>query len=525
MSLPPNPHPIEVFRCALVQQIPTFFFSRMNRSACILAIDQGTTSSRAIVFDDSGNILAKAQKEFSQIYPADGLVEHDPEEIWQTTSAVCREALSAYGGDVTAVGITNQRETIVVWDRATGIPIHNAIVWQDRRTAAMCTQLRDQNLEGWVQERTGLLLDPYFTATKLRWLLDHVEGARQRAEQGALAAGTIDSFLLWRLTGGQVHATDATNASRTLLFNIHSQQWDPDLLALFDIPDAILPEVRNSADDYGCTSAEVLGAVIPILGIAGDQHAALIGQACIHAGMMKSTYGTGCFALLNTGTQAIASNHRLLTTIGYRIEGKVHYALEGSVFNAGATVQWLRDSLGVIESAAETADYAAASAKYCNVIFVPAFTGLGAPHWDPHARGAIYGLTRDSGPAELVRAALEAVGYQSAELLDAMVGDSAAAITALRVDGGMAQNDWMLQFLADITGMDVERPTVIETTALGAARLAALGAGVLDSLEDLAGRWQLDRRFHPQMSATKRRALVSNWTRALQTTRSFGAPG
>lgn len=496
----------------------------MNRSTYILAIDQGTTSSRAIVFDNNGNALAKAQKALPQIYPANGLVEHDPEKIWQTTCAVCRQALSACGGNVTAVGITNQRETIVVWDRATGVPIHNAIVWQDRRTAETCTQLRDRNLEGWVNERTGLLLDPYFTATKLGWLLDHVDGARQRAEQGELAAGTIDSFLLWRLTGGQMHATDATNASRTLLFNIHSQEWDPDLLALFDIPGAILPEVKNSADDYGCTSAEVLGSAIPILGIAGDQHAALIGQACVHAGMMKSTYGTGCFALLNTGTQAIASSHRLLTTIGYRIEGKVHYALEGSIFNAGTTVQWLRDSLGVIESAAETADHAATSANHGGVIFVPAFTGLGAPHWDPHARGTIYGLTRDSGPAELARAALEAVGYQSAELLDAMSGDSGATITTLRVDGGMAKNDWMLQFLANITGVDVERPAVIETTALGAARLAALGAGILNSLEGVAEDWQLERRFHSQMSSTERHTLVSSWTRAVQNTRSFGAP-
>ena len=507
-----------------VQQRPQPFFIRMNRPSYILAIDQGTTSSRAIVFDNNGNAVAKAQNELPQIYPANGLVEHDPEKIWETTCAVCRQALSACDSNVTAIGITNQRETIVVWDRATGVPIHNAIVWQDRRTAETCTQLRDRNLEGWVNERTGLLLDPYFTATKLGWLLDHVDGARQRAEQGDLAAGTIDSFLLWRLTGGQMHATDATNASRTLLFNIHSQQWDPDLLALFDIPDAILPEVKNSADDYGCTSAEVFGSAIPILGIAGDQHAALIGQACVHAGMMKSTYGTGCFALLNTGTQAIASSHRLLTTIGYRIEGKVHYALEGSIFNAGTAVQWLRDSLGVIESAAESADHAEASATHGDVIFVPAFTGLGAPHWDPHARGTIYGLTRDSGPADLARAALEAVGYQSAELLDAMAGDSATTITTLRVDGGMAKNDWMLQFLANITGVDVERPTVIETTALGAARLAALGAGTLNSLEGVAKHWQLERRFHPQMSSTERHALVSSWARAVHNTRSFGSP-
>jgi glycerol kinase len=495
----------------------------MSQPPYILAIDQGTTSSRAIVFDNNGNAVAKAQNELPQIYPANGLVEHDPEKIWQTTCAVCRQALSACDGNVTAIGITNQRETIVVWDRATGVPIHNAIVWQDRRTAETCTQLRDRNLEGWINKRTGLLLDPYFTATKLGWLLDHVDGARQRAEQGELAAGTIDSFLLWRLTDGQIHATDATNASRTLLFNIHSQQWDPDLLSLFDIPGAILPEVKNSADDYGCTSAGVLGSAIPILGIAGDQHAALIGQACVHAGMIKSTYGTGCFALLNTGTQAVTSNHRLLTTIGYRIEGKVHYALEGSIFNTGTTVEWLRDSLGVIKSAAETADHAAASANHGDAIFVPAFTGLGAPHWDPHARGTIYGLTRDSGPAELARAALEAVGYQSAELLDAMAGDSAATITTLRVDGGMAKNDWMLQFLANITGVHVERPTVIETTALGAARLAALGAGILNSLEGIAKDWQLERRFHPQMSSTERHMLVSRWARAVQNTRSFGA--
>ncbi|MBO68678.1 MAG: glycerol kinase [Acidiferrobacteraceae bacterium] len=492
----------------------------MNKSDNILAIDQGTTSSRAVVFDQNGQILSQTQKELLQIYPANGLVEHNANEIWRTTYEVARGAIDLCNAKVSAIGITNQRETVVAWDRETGVPIHNAIVWQDRRTAATCKTLISENLEPMVRERTGLLLDPYFTATKLRWLLDNVSGARTLAERGLIAAGTIDSFLLWRLTGGRLHATDATNASRTLLFNIHTQKWDSALLELFEIPEAILPQVKNSADDFGYTDTELFGKAIPILGVVGDQQAALIGQGCVHSGMIKSTYGTGCFTLLNTGNKLIYSNNRLLTTVGYRIDNSVCYALEGSIFNAGTTIKWLRDTLGVIGSASETAELAAISSKHSGVVFVPAFTGLGAPHWDPNARGAIYGLTRDTGPSELVRAALEALGYQSAELLSSMQHDG-AEITRLRVDGAMAQNEWMLQFLADITGKDVEKPAMVETTALGAARLASLYAGVISSVEELDGRWELDCRYRPQLPLSERQKLLHNWKKAVESTISF----
>lgn len=494
----------------------------MKRSNHILAIDQGTTSSRAVIFDQDGRILSQAQRELLQIYPANGLVEHNADEIWRTTYEVAKGAVDLCNAKVSAIGITNQRETVVAWNRETGIPIHNAIVWQDRRTAATCEALINQNLEAMVRERTGLLLDPYFTATKLQWLLDNISGARKLAERGLIAAGTIDSFLLWRLTSGRTHATDATNASRTLLFNIHTQQWDSELLELFNIPETILPHVKDSADDFGYTDAELFGETIPILSVAGDQHAALIGQGCIRSGMIKSTYGTGCFTLLNTGNKAIYSKNRLLTTIGYRIDNSVHYALEGSIFNAGTTIKWLRDTLAIIESTSETSELAAHSSKHSGVVFVPAFTGLGAPYWDPNARGAIYGLTRTTGPSELVRAALESLGYQSAELLSSMQRDG-AEITRLRVDGGMTQNDWMLQFLADITGKDVEKPVMIEATALGAAGLASLYAGVISSIEEMDERWELDCRYRPQLPFSERQELLCKWDKAVQSTISFSA--
>ena len=486
----------------------------------ILSIDQGTTSSRAIVFDVDGSVRSSAQKEIEQIYPKNGWVEHDPEEIWNTTIQVCQEALAQCNGSVSGIGITNQRETIVLWDRKTGIPLANAIVWQDRRTAQICAQLRAQNFEDLIIEKTGLLLDPYFSATKLCWLLDNVEGARKRAEKGELAAGTIDSFLLWRLTGGKLHATDATNASRTSLFNIHKQKWDADLMGIFRVPDIILPEVKDSADDYGYSIPKLLGKAIPILGVAGDQHAALIGQACINPGMVKSTYGTGGFVLVNTGTKILRSKHRLLTTLSYRIGGNVQYAIEGSIFNTGTAVQWMRDNLQFIKSADETEAYARNSVDD-RIMFVPSFTGLGAPHWNPNARGAIYGLTRDTTPADIIRAALESVGYQSADLLNAMRIDIAGAIKTLRVDGGMSKNDWMLQFLANVTGVTVERSKVMETTGLGVAFLVSLQAGIINSLEDLDQLWDNDKIFEPNISTKKRQTLLENWALAIKSTQTF----
>ena len=486
----------------------------------ILSIDQGTTSSRAIVFDVDGSVRSSAQKEIEQIYPKNGWVEHDPEEIWNTTIQVCQEALAQCNGSVSGIGITNQRETIVLWDRKTSIPLANAIVWQDRRTAQICAQLRAQNFEDLIIEKTGLLLDPYFSATKLCWLLDNVEGARKRAEKGELAAGTIDSFLLWRLTGGKLHATDATNASRTSLFNIHKQKWDADLMGIFRVPDIILPEVKDSADDYGYSIPKLLGKAIPILGVAGDQHAALIGQACINPGMVKSTYGTGGFVLVNTGTKILRSKHRLLTTLSYRIGGNVQYAIEGSIFNTGTAVQWMRDNLQFIKSADETEAYARNSVDD-RIMFVPSFTGLGAPHWNPNARGAIYGLTRDTTPADIIRAALESVGYQSADLLNAMRIDIAGAIKTLRVDGGMSKNDWMLQFLANVTGVTVERSKVMETTGLGVAFLVSLQAGIINSLEDLDQLWDNDKIFEPNISTKKRQTLLENWALAIKSTETF----
>lgn len=494
----------------------------------ILAIDQGTTSSRAIVFRDNATIAGVGQQEFAQHYPQSGWVEHEPEDIWQTTLATCRSALAAAGitaADLAGIGITNQRETSLIWDRATGQPIHRAIVWQDRRTAALCNRLKKAGHERMVTRRTGLLLDPYFSATKIAWMLDHVPGARRRAERGELAFGTIDTFLLWRLTGGTAHATDATNASRTLLFNIHSGTWDKDLLKLFRVPAALLPEVKDCAAEFGTTQADLLGHAVPVLGIAGDQHAATIGQACFEPGMMKSTYGTGCFALLNTGTTPVASRRRLLTTIAYQLDGKRTYALEGSIFIAGAAVQWLRDGLGIIETSAESGRLAAEADPNQSVILVPAFVGLGAPHWDAHARGAIYGLTRGSGPKELAQAALDSVCFQTVDLINAMRADWTAARgadTVLRVDGGMTASDWTMQRLADLIDAPVDRPVVTETTALGAAYLAGYRAGVFPAPEVFARTWVGERRFTPSMPEALQRAKLKAWKDAVRRTLSVG---
>lgn len=480
----------------------------------ILAIDQGTTSSRAIVFDRLGHIAHLSQHEFSQHYPADGWVEHDPEEIWRTTIDACAEVVQAAADnnlDIRGVGITNQRETTLVWDRETGVPVYNAIVWQDRRTADRCEEIRNLGHAETIAARTGLLLDAYFSASKIGWILDNIGGARKRAENGELAFGTIDSFLIWRLTNGEVHATDATNASRTMLFNIHSQQWDETLLEIFNIPRSLLPDVRDSAADYGSISPQLPGKSLPIGGVVGDQQGALVGQACFDAGMLKSTYGTGCFMVMNTGSEPVTSANRLLTTIGYRINGKVTYALEGSIFNAGTAIQWLRDDLGLFGDVSMIDDLVHNTWNNGGVYMVPAFTGLGAPHWDPHARGAITGLTRDSGPGHLIRAALEAVCYQSQELVQAMSSDSNRKITNLRVDGGMVANDWMLEFLANIIDTNVEKPEVTETTALGAAYLAGLQLGVYESLDEIADLWRMASRFVPEMEAEHRQRLIEGW--------------
>ena len=494
-------------------------------SQYLLAIDQGTTSSRAIVFSAQGLPVTSAQQEFKQYFPKDGWVEHDGEEIWLTTLKVCRESLQNSGlqaSEIAAIGITNQRETTLVWDAATGTPIHPAIVWQDRRTADYCAGLKEKGHEAAVAAKTGLLIDPYFSATKIRWILDTVPGARERAERGELRFGTVDSFLLWRLTDGRSHKTDATNASRTLLFNIHSQQWDQELLDLFEIPRSLLPEVLDCAADFGTTTAELLGAAIPVLGMAGDQQAALIGQACFQPGMVKSTYGTGCFMIQNTGTTPVASQHRLLTTVGYRLKGQTTYAVEGSIFVAGAAVQWLRDGIKLISHARDTEALAEATGDACGVSLVPAFTGLGAPYWDPRARGAIFGLTRDTGIKEIVTAGLQSVCYQTCDLLEAMRQDGAAAPSALRVDGGMVVNNWVMQFLADILGVPVERPEVTETTALGVAYLAGLQLGLYASLDDIARMWHRDRRFEPRMGEAHRTRLYEGWLDAVKRVRSEG---
>ncbi len=489
----------------------------------ILAIDQGTTSTRAMVFDRAMRPIATAQQEIPQLYPAPGLVEHDPEAIWSTTLATMRAAVAQAGmrvQEVAALGITNQRETTVIWDRATGRPIHNAIVWQDRRTAETCAGLRRRGHEPMISARTGLLLDPYFSATKIAWILDHVEGAREAARAGRLAFGTVDSFLLWRLTGGKVHTTDATNAARTLLMDIRGGSWDAELCELFAVPTALLPQIRDCAGLFGST--DVLGVPISIRGMAGDQQAATVGQGCFAPGMMKSTYGTGCFALLNTGDEPVRSRNRLLTTIAYQLGGRRTYALEGAIFVAGAAVQWLRDALKLIVAAPDVNALAAAADPAEQVYLVPAFVGLGAPWWDAHARGALYGLTRKSGVPELARAALEAVGYQTRDLLEAMRADwpAAATATVLRVDGGMAASDVSMQFLADILGVPVDRPAVMETTALGAAYLAGYAAGVCPDLPGFAAMWKRERRFQPGMDAATRERKWSGWRDAVERTLS-----
>jgi len=490
----------------------------MAKDALLLALDQGTTSTRAILFDRHGTPLASAQREFPQYYPADGWVEHDPEEIWRDTVTVLRQVLDEAGVTAAAVaglGITNQRETTLVWERASGRPIHRAIVWQDRRTADHCRQLIDAGHQPLVQARTGLVLDAYFSATKLSWLLDQVPGARVAAERGALCFGTIDSFLLFRLTGGRVHATDATNASRTLLYDIHRQAWDEELLALFRVPRALLPEVRDSNAAFGVTEPALLGGGVTIGGIAGDQQAAAIGQACLTPGMVKSTYGTGCFALINTGETPVQSHNRLLATVAARIDGRTTYALEGSIFVAGAAIKWLRDQLGIITHAAETDSLATRVPDSHGIYLVPAFVGLGAPWWDPAARAAIFGLTLDAGPAHIARAALEAVAYQTRDLTDAMAADWPTGAQALRVDGGMAANDWLCQFLADILDRPVERPAVLETTALGAAYLAGLQAGLLADTGAIAQAWRCQRRFEPRLAPARRTQLLAGWQDAV----------
>ncbi|KDE20410.1 glycerol kinase [Acetobacter aceti 1023] len=494
----------------------------MSKQDCVLAIDQGTTSTRSIVFDRNAQELAAAREEFPQHYPKAGWVEHCPEDIWNDVISTARAALEKSGAAdrVAGIGITNQRETIVVWERATGKPIHRAIVWQDRRTANVCQKLRDEGAETLVRERTGLLLDPYFSATKLAWLLDNVPQARARAEKGELAFGTIDSFILWRLTGGKVHATDVTNAARTMLFDIHRQQWDEDLLRLFRVPAALLPEVKDSSCIYGETDPELLGRSIPIAGIAGDQQAAMVGQACFTPGMAKATYGTGCFLLLNTGDKPVTSRNRMLTTIAYRINGKTTYALEGSIFVAGAAIKWLRDGLHLITHASQTDDMATRVPDSHGVYMVPGFVGLGAPHWDPDARGLICGLTLDSSAAHIARAALESVAYQTLDLVTAMMQDGGGTTDSIRVDGGMSANDWYCQFLADMLQAKVERPRNVETTALGAGFLAGIATGVWDSERTVASEWARGALFEPKMDNEQRRTMIAGWHQAVKRTLS-----
>ncbi len=488
----------------------------------ILAIDQGTTSSRAIVFNDQFEIIASAQQEFEQFFPQSGWVEHDAEEIWSTTLTTCKQALEKSGiasTDIAAIGITNQRETTIIWDRDTGKPIHKAIVWQDRRTADFCRDLRDKGHEPMVTAKTGLLLDSYFSGTKINWILNHVEGASEKAKAGKLAFGTVDTFILWRLTNGRQHATDATNASRTMLYNIHENQWDNELLQLLDIPVQLLPQVKDSSDNFGVSEQSLLGGAIPVCGIAGDQQAALVGQACFKPGMIKSTYGTGCFMILNTGATPVASNNQLLTTIGYRLDGVTSYALEGSIFVAGAAVQWMRDSMGLIETASETGKLARQADVNQDVYLVPAFTGLGAPHWDPDARGAIFGITRATGPAEIARAALESVCYQTRDLLEAMQGDwPDMGDTVLRVDGGMVASNYTMQFLADIMNAPVDRPAILETTALGVAYLAGLYLGIFPPPDEIGTAWKQDKRFEPSMDVETRARKYKGWQDAISRT-------
>jgi glycerol kinase len=490
----------------------------------VLALDQGTTSSRAIVFDLEGRPLAQAQQEFTQHFPQPGLVEHDPLEIWQSQLQTAREAIRRSGvapTEIVALGITNQRETVVLWERATGKPVHRAIVWQDRRTAGLCEELKQHGYEGAFRQKTGLLLDPYFSGTKLKWLLDEVPGLRERAGKGELCFGTVDSWLIYNLTGGQVHATDVSNASRTLLFNLQTLEWDPHLLGVLGIPKALLPQVRPSAGVYGHTVSELLGASIPIAGVAGDQQAALFGQACFNAGMAKNTYGTGCFLLMNTGHKPVASQRGLLTTVAWQLEGEQpEYALEGSVFIAGAVVQWLRDGLGILQKSSEVEALAKSVSSTDGVYLVPAFVGLGAPYWDPYARGTLVGLTRGSTKAHIARAALEAIAYQTKDVLAAMEADAGLELSELRVDGGASVNELLMQFQADILGKPVLRPQVTETTALGAAYLAAIGVGALDRAR-IAERWAVGRRFEPQMGEEERSRLYAGWRKAVERARGW----
>ena len=496
--------------------------ARTMTAPLLLSIDQGTTSTRAMLFEKDGSTFAVSQQEFTQHFPQSGWVEHDAEEIWQTTVTVVGEALTkARESDrqIAAIGITNQRETTLIWDRKTGKPIHRAIVWQDRRTADRCRQLVAAGHGETITAKTGLLPDPYFSGTKIAWLLDHVDGARARAAAGELAFGTMDSFLIWRLTGGKHHLTDATNACRTLCFDIRENRWDESLCSMLDVPMSLLPEVRDCADDFGITDKSVIGVELPIASVAGDQHAATIGQVCFEPGMAKSTYGTGCFMMLNTGDTPVPSSNRLLSTLAYRMNGKSTYALEGSIFVAGAAVQWLRDGLGIIASASETQALAESLTDNQGVYLVPAFTGLGAPHWDADARGALFGLTRDTGPAVVTRAALEAVCYQTLELLNAMTSDG-ASLGTVRVDGGMVNNNWFSQYLANVLNIPVDRPAQTETTALGAAYLAGLQVGVYDSLDDLVSNWQREREFSPAMDTDVRDAVLGGWQEAVKRTRS-----
>ncbi len=494
-------------------------------STFILSIDQGTTSSRAILFEKDGTSAFTSQREFRQIFPQPGWVEHDPQEIWDTTLTVCREAVAAAGqqsAEIAAAGITNQRETTLVWNRTTGEPLYNAIVWQDRRTAEFCDTLKSSGYEPTFAARTGLLLDPYFSGTKIRWILDNVDGARDLAERGELAFGTMDTYLLWRFSNGKVHATDATNASRTLIYNIHKNKWDEELLRILEIPASMLPQVHDSSHNFGQIEKEHLGKTLTIGGIAGDQQAATFGQNCLEPGTIKSTYGTGCFVLLNTGSEALASSSKLLTTIAYRLNGETTYATEGSIFVAGAAVQWLRDGLKVIDSAQQTEDMSSALADNAGVYLVPAFTGLGAPHWNPDARGALFGLTRDTGVAQLVRATLESVAYQTGDLFAAMASDGVTP-TRVRVDGGMVANNWLCQFLANVLNIPVQRPVQTETTALGAAYLAGLQAGVYRDVDDLKSNWQLDREFTPTLGANERDQLLAAWRNAVSGVQHYAA--
>jgi glycerol kinase len=498
----------------------------MSEPRHVLSIDQGTTSTRSIVFDAGANPVAIARREFAQHYPDDGWVEHEPEDIWRDVVDTAREALAqaglADGAGVAAIGITNQRETVVLWERATGRPVHRAIVWQDRRTAALCATLKREGAEELVRARTGLLLDPYFSATKLAWLLDNLPGARERAERGELAFGTIDCFLLWRLTGGKVHATDATNASRTLLFDIHRQCWDEELLRLFRIPGALLPEVRDNSTVFGETDPALFGRAIPIAGMAGDQQAAVIGQACFAPGMAKSTYGTGCFMLLNTGGKPVSSGNRMLTTVAYRLGGRPVYAQEGAIFVAGAAIKWLRDGVGLITHASQTDDMATRVPDSHGVYMVPAFVGLGAPHWEPEARGLICGLTFSATAAHLARAALESVAYQTMDLAEAMQRDGAGRLRSIRVDGGMSANDWFCQFLADMLQVEVERPACLETTSMGAAFLAGLAVGVWKDLDEVAATWKRGAVFTPRMDGEQRSRMIAGWKDALRRTLPAG---